>query len=370
MISIVFLFIFINIKFYCCDISKLKYLLLQNSSINNNSNICTIKENTKIKKKKKNILLEPLKKKVKIKKKTRKNKSIEEDIKSKSDNSWKEIINKKETKTNIFQLFPKKKKRSKTRKAKPKRKNYSKKKTITIKIDNRKKNNIHIKESDSRNINNLPFNLAKSKDKRNLFQIFCSIISQKIYLINLFYGEEKIKSILFSQFVLSLLVHFFFNALLYSDEIISRKYHNNGKLELIVTIILSLLSNIFSSIIIYYFNYSELIEERLEQVIEMKKALYYQNILNNFLKQLKLKVFLLILKEISIIFFGFYYVIIFFIVYNYSTNSLIFNYLASLLEDLIKSLIITFIISVLRKASLDSLNRYIYNTSKYINEKL
>ena len=136
-----------------------------------------------------------------------------------------------------------------------------------------------------------------------------------------------------------------------------------------MTIILSLLSNIFSSIIIYYFNYSELIEERLEQVIEMKKALYYQNILNNFLKQLKLKVFLLILKEISIIFFGFYYVIIFFIVYNYSTNSLIFNYLASLLEDLIKSLIITFIISVLRKASLDLLNRYIYNTSKYINDK-
>ena len=101
----------------------------------------------------------------------------------------------------------------------------------------------------------------------------------------------------------------------------------------------------------------------------MKKALYYEIIMNKFLKNLKVKIFLFILKEVLIIFISFYYIIIFCIVYNYSRLSLLYNYLISLLEELIKSIIITIIIAVLRKGGLFLLNHYIYNTSKYINNK-
>ena len=199
--------------------------------------------------------------------------------------------------------------------------------------------------------------------------MFFSLIQKKIDIINLFYGNEKIKSILISEYILSLLIDFFFNALLYSDEIVSHKYHNNGKLEFITTMLLSLLSNLLSSIICYYFDISKSLEDRLEQTLEMKKALYYQRIMEKFVKFLKIKIFIFIIKEIIIIIISFYYIIIFCIVYSYSQKSLLYNYLTSLFEQILKTFIISIIIAILRKESLSLLNRYIYNTSKYINDK-
>ena len=76
-----------------------------------------------------------------------------------------------------------------------------------------------------------------------------------------------------SQYILSLLINFFFNALLYSDEVVSNKYHNNGQLDFIVTIVLSLLSNVITSIICYFIQYSEGIEERLGYIMEIGRIL-------------------------------------------------------------------------------------------------
>ena len=176
----------------------------------------------------------------------------------------------------------------------------------------------------------MPFTLAINKDKRNIFEIFASIIIKKIALINLFCGDEKIKILLLNENFLSLVIDSFFNALLYSDEVVSHKYHNNGKLDFIVSLILSLLSNIFSSIVCYFLNYSEIIEERLDQILQMKRAYNYPIILNKFLKRLKLKVLFYIFKEIFIILFCSYYFTIFTIVYSNSKFSLLYNYLYSL----------------------------------------
>ena len=215
----------------------------------------------------------------------------------------------------------------------------------------------------------MPFTLALKKDKRNIYEIFGSVIIKKLTLINLFFGDEKIKILLFNENILSLLVDFFFNALLYSDEVVSHKYHNNGKLDFVVSLVLSLLSNIISSMVCYFLNYSEIIEERLDQILQMKKAYNYPIALTKFLKSLKLKVLLYIFKEIFVIFFCFYYLIIFTIVYSRSRISLLFNYLFCLIEKVIESLIISIIIAMTRKISLTFSNRYIYNTSKYINDK-
>ena len=248
--------------------------------------------------------------------------------------------------------------------------NISNKTSIIFNFNGKKDDN---KKGDGKNniddINELPFSQAIHKDKRNIFQIFFSIIIKKNNLINLFYGKEKIKTILLSEYILTLIIDFFFNTLLFTDEIVSRKYHNNGELELLTTIILSLLSNILSSIICYYLDYSKLIEERFEQIIEMKRALYYHRILDQFLTKLKIKICLFIIKEILIIIITFYYIITFCILYSFSKKNLLYNYLTSLLEQIIKTFIICIIISILRKGSLNFSNRYIYNTSKYINDK-
>ena len=234
-----------------------------------------------------------------------------------------------------------------------------------------KKNTSLKKEENNKieDINELPFTLAIKYDKRNIMQIFYSIITQKLELINIFYGEEKFKIILINEYILSLLFNFFFNSLLYSDEIVSNKYHNNGKLDIIVTLILSILSNIITSIICFYIKYSNGIEERYELIMEIKIQKYFLMNIKIFIKNLKLKMILFFISEVILISCCFYYIVIFCIVYSKSKNSLMVNYLISLLEGLITSVAITIIILITRKIGLVFSNRYFYNTSKYINNK-
>ena len=399
MLSIIVIFLIINIKIYAFDISKLKSLMIKDSIIDNNGNLCIIKEIKKIKKTKKKILLEPNKKssknivkkdnnykkkeekKNKHKKQTLKKQNSENEKINKKTKNEKEKKSKKEYKSkgdnkkyktkniNIFKKSNNKKNNKKIEKIKIRETNITKNKMTLIHFNNKKIKKQKEEKKIRDNINDLPFTIAINKDKRNIFQIFCSFIIEKINIIGLFSSNKKMKSIFFSHFLLSLLFKFFFNALLYSDEIVSHKYHNNGKLDFVVSLLLSLLSNILSSIFSYYFGCSELIEERVEQVLEMNKSPYYQEIMDDFLKKLKIKIIIFILNEVLIISLCFYYIIIFCIIYSYSRLSLLYNYFTSLLEDIIKEIVIILVISSLRKGSLYLLNRYIYNTSKYINEK-
>ena len=109
------------------------------------------------------------------------------------------------------------------------------------------------KEVDLDDYNDLPFTQALRLDKRNIFNIFISIIKMKIEIIAiLFYPEEFThRSLTLSIFLFDCLFSYFMNALLYSDEIVSQKYHNNGQLDLLTSIFLSLTSNIISSIFLW-----------------------------------------------------------------------------------------------------------------------
>ena len=218
-------------------------------------------------------------------------------------------------------------------------------------------------------INNLPFTVAVRKDKRNFFQIFMSVIFQKLELIDLIFGEHKVKIVLIYQYILSLIIDFFFNTLLFSDEAVSNKYHNNGKLDLIVTLTLSLASNIITSIICWYLNFSKGVEEQLEQIMEIKREFNYLCSLNNFIKILKIKVLLYLFIQILIAVLFFYYIAIFCIIYRNSQISLLINYLTSILDSLITSILVSIIIVITRKIGIVYLNNNFYNTSKFINNK-
>ena len=206
------------------------------------------------------------------------------------------------------------------------------------------------------------------KTKEIFFQIFMSVIVQKLEIVNLIFGENKIKIVLVYQYILSLIVDLFFNTFLYSDEIVSNKYHNNGKLALIASLSISLISNIITAIICNYFNFSKGLEERLEQIIiDIKIEFNYLYSVKFFFKVIKIRVFLYFIFELFIITLTFYYMVIFCIVYNKSQISLLINYLISLLESLITSLIISMIIVTTRKIGIIYTNNRLYNTSKYIN---
>ena len=228
---------------------------------------------------------------------------------------------------------------------------------------------INIKSNDdSIEYNKLPFTQAVREDKRSLIHIFGHLLLDKIALFNLFRAHKFFKTILICQFLLSLLLDFFFNALFYSDEIVSHKYHNNGNLNFIVTLGLSIASNIISSILSHFIENTKTFEERLELIHEIRKEYKYLFALNNYLKFLKLKMVIFVFIETLIMGTCFYYIIIFFIVYSKSQKSLFINYLTSLVEGLIKSVIISTIIVITRKIGICCNNSYIYNTSKYIDD--
>jgi len=223
--------------------------------------------------------------------------------------------------------------------------------------------------NDIEDINELPFSLALIKDKRNAFQIFLSLIIKKLDLINLIFGEEKVKLILIFQFILSLIIDFFFNTLLFSDDVISDKYHRNGRLDIAVSILLSIVSNIITSIICNMFNFSKGVEERLGQITEIKREYQYFRALNKFLILLKIRMLLYFIFEILFIIFFFYYEVIFCSIYRYCQINLLVNYLVSLIENLIISTIISIIVVITRKIGIIFCLSYIYNTSKFINSK-
>ena len=222
-------------------------------------------------------------------------------------------------------------------------------------------------ETKIENLNELPYFQAIKVDKRNIFSIFLSVLLEKIELIDLFAGKHKIVILLIFQYILSLLIDLFLNAFLYTDEVVSNKYHNNGQLDIIVSLTISLLSNIISSIICSVLNFSKGVEEKLEQIMEIKDQFHYLYAFNIFIKMVKIKVFLYFLMDIFIILFSFYYIIIFCIVYKKSQISLLINYLMSIVEALIVSIFVSIIVAITRTIGLKYAHKTFYNTSKYLN---
>ena len=221
-------------------------------------------------------------------------------------------------------------------------------------------------KKDKENYNDLPFTKAIIEDNRNFLKIFISIFIEKVELINLFMTDSKIKDILIIEYILSLLIDFFFNTLFYSDNVVSHKFHNNGRLDFVITLLISITSNIITSIIIYFLNYSKWMEEKLEMISEIKNEYKYLFFINRFFKIIKFKLICLLIYELIIIIICFYYITIFCSIYSRTQISLLFNYIASLLEGFLKTIIVTIIVAITRKIGISFLNIYSYNTSKYI----
>ena len=224
-------------------------------------------------------------------------------------------------------------------------------------------------DSKEENINELPYSKAIDVDKRSISHIFCSFIVEKLELVSICFYEYQIKSILLSEYILALLLNFFFNTLLYSDDVVSNKYHNNGKLDFAVSLLLSILSNIVTSMIFYCIKYSRGIEERMKLILEIKYKMHCYRNIKRFFKYLKIKLVCFVISQLIISGVCTYYIVTFCILYSHSQKSLVVNYLYSLIESIITSIVITTIILITRKIGLSCLNKEIYNTSKYINSK-
>ena len=178
-----------------------------------------------------------------------------------------------------------------------------------------------------------------------------NILKLKIDIISiLFYPEDFSNySIDLSIYTLDLLFNFFMNALLYTDDVVSKKYHNNGTLDYWTSIILSLISNIISSFGIWIIKKLTSYSDDLSIMIkEMHNKKLYLIGFKKLYSLIKLKILLFYCLSFFLSTCFTYYLTIFCLIYNKSQISLLVNYIIGELESLLKSVLMSIIICLLR----------------------
>jgi hypothetical protein len=101
--------------------------------------------------------------------------------------------------------------------------------------------------------NTMPYTQALRTDNRNCGKIFLSVIFNEIKIVRIFYYKNNLEhlSIIFSEYAFELCLDLTLNCILYTEDVISEKYNNNGSIKFFTTLSLSFMSNIISSIIAF-----------------------------------------------------------------------------------------------------------------------
>ena len=156
---------------------------------------------------------------------------------------------------------------------------------------------------------------------------------------------------------------------IYTDDVVSQKFHNNGSIEFITSLSLSFISNIFSSLISSILgklaNYDEVLENIIKNAVIRRSYFLY---IVKFKEYVLLKIILFFIVEIIINIYICYYMIIFCFVYQKSQGSIMINYIIGIAESILISLFLAIIISFLRYLSIIKKMKSFYNTSRYLFE--
>ena len=136
---------------------------------------------------------------------------------------------------------------------------------------------------EAKEINTIPYFQALRTDKRNYAQIFLSVMYSEIKIIRIFYYKNTFEhlSIILSEYIFELCLDLTLNCILYTEDVISEKYNNNGSIKFFTTLSLSFVSNIISSIICFIIcklsDYAFFFEMIIKDVMDKNK--YFLNIL-------------------------------------------------------------------------------------------
>ena len=225
---------------------------------------------------------------------------------------------------------------------------------------------------DKKELNDVPYTKALRIDKRSFCEILLYTVANKIEIINIFFYKNIYVhlSMSISLYLFSFLLDVALNCFLYTDDVVSEKYHNEGSLEMLTSLSLSFASNIISSIITYFLGklgeYSDILDIMTHDIC--LKRYYYMNIIK-FKKYLKIRLSLFYFFQFIMCIIMTYYITIFCVIYNKSQISIMINYIYGVLESLGISIGITLVIAILRYLSIKNKWINIYRTSQYIYNK-
>ena len=224
-------------------------------------------------------------------------------------------------------------------------------------------------EVEKKDYNIIPYLQALRIDKRSNLEILISVFSNEIGFLNLFCYKNSYShyALTISIYLFELLLDLTMNCFLYTDDVVSEKYHNDGNLSMLTSLSLSFISNIISSIAVFIIakltNYSEIVEEIVLNVKNKKK--YFDNIIR-LMKYIKIRLSIFYFLQLTFIIIMTYYLFIFCTVYHQSQVSVTINYIVGALTSLAVSIGQTVIISILRILSLNIHSNRLYNISRFI----
>jgi hypothetical protein len=252
------------------------------------------------------------------------------------------------------------------------KKKKKKKKRMTMKGIYSLINFINDEEVDNKELNDIPYTQALRIDNRNWFRMFVSVIAHEIEIINIFYYRKPYNhmTIIFSTYTFELCLDLTLNTLLYTDDVVSEKYNNNGSLKFFTSLSLSFMSNVFASIIAFIVgklaDYADILELMISNVTKEKQ--YISNIIK-FKKYLAIKLTGFYIIQMIINLAMCYYLMIFCTVYHKTQWSIMLNYLLGITQSIGISLGLALITSLIRYLSIKYRWRNIYYTSKYFFDK-
>ena len=210
------------------------------------------------------------------------------------------------------------------------------------------------------------------KDKRNIFAMFKSVFILKFQTLQIIFFPKEFThiSITLSLYLFDIFLDITLNSLLFSDQIMSEKYHNEGSLFFITSNILSVSANIASFIIIYF------IEKLINQYEVLKMVCAQIKNINNFLSlyirlfrcfKIKIIIFYILIFLIGLL--CTYYLFIFFAIYKKIQKDLFFNYFIGNLWSLGFTVFISLSIAITRKIALKIKYKRLFIISQFIEEK-
>jgi len=229
-----------------------------------------------------------------------------------------------------------------------------------------------IEIEDSIDYNELPYFEAFQKDKRNIIKIFLSFFYLKIKTIQiLFFRNEFTHFFLsFSFYIFEILLDITINSLLFSDDVISQKYYNNGKLLFITENILSIASNIVSSFILSVteklMNQNLVLDNITKEIKDLKD---YYTIFGKLIRYFRIRLIIFYSILLFIGLFCVYYLLIFCAIYHKIQKNLFVNYVIGSLWSLGFTVFICLLVTITRKLSINIRNKRLYIISKFIDEK-
>ena len=200
-------------------------------------------------------------------------------------------------------------------------------------------------------------------DKRSFLRMFWTFLVDKLIILGTFFTNNyfDLFIIKLSFLVYTFQISFFLNALFYTDEYISKSYHNNGVLDFISGLPKSFYSSIATLITTNLLQMLSNSKSELMQLVKnLKINIDYVIIIENKLRKLRNKLIAYYIIVFLLGLFFLYYVTSFCVTYRHSQKYWFFGCIESFVFDSLISFMSCLLIALLRYASIRKKIKYLY----------